>query len=158
LPQEFSSAFAGQTVLIADDDEIVRGLLRALLRVAGLDVVAEASGGERTLAAYRAHRPRIVCLDIDMPGMGGLEVLSQIRAMSAETIVLLISAETTSGNLQKAIADKADGVIAKPFNTARLMSEIERALKRRSGPQPDPGAPPATVQPAGTENGGQRNT
>jgi len=122
---------AGQSVLIADDDEIVRGLLRALLRVAGLNVVAEAANGERALAAYRTHRPQIVCLDIDMPGMDGLEVLSQIRSMSAETIVLMISAETTSENTRKAIADKADGIIAKPFNTARVMSEIHRALQQR---------------------------
>ena len=125
------STVADQTVLIAEDDEIVRGLLRALLRVAGLNVVAEASNGERALAAYRAHRPQIVCLDIDMPGVNGLDVLSQIRSVSAETIVLMISAETTSENTRKAIADKADGIIAKPFNTARVMSEIHRALRQR---------------------------
>lgn len=125
------STVADQTVLIAEDDEIVRGLLRALLRVAGLNVVAEASNGERALAAYRAHRPQIVCLDIDMPGVNGLDVLSQIRSVSAETIVLMISAETTSENTRKAIADKADGIIAKPFNTARVMSETHRALRQR---------------------------
>lgn len=125
------TTLAGQTVLIADDDEIVRGLLRALLRVAGLDVVAEAGNGERALAAYKAHRPQIVCLDIDMPGMNGLEVLSQIRGMSAETIVIVISAETTSENMRKAVADGADGVIAKPFNTARVIAEIQRTLRQR---------------------------
>ena len=134
MAQELKPTLAGLTVLVADDDEIVRGLLRVLLRVAGLNVVAEAANGERTLASYRALRPRIVCLDIEMPGMNGLDVLTQIRAMSAETIVLVISAETTSQNTNKAVAEKADGVIAKPFNTARLISEIERALRRRASP------------------------
>ncbi len=128
---------AGRTAIVADDDEIVRGLLRALLRVAGLEVLAEANSGERTLAAYRKYRPQIVCLDIHMPGMNGLEVLSEIRKMSAETIILIVSAATTEENTRKAIDEKADGIIAKPFNTSRVTSEIERALRQRAAaPQP----------------------
>lgn len=135
------ATLSGRTAIIADDDEIVRGLLRALLRVAGLDVVAETANGERTVAAYTKYRPDIVCLDIDMPGTGGLEVLAQIRAMSAETIILIISAETTQENMRKAIEGKADGVIAKPFNTARVAGALERILKQRIdlGPQGRPG-------------------
>ena len=132
MAPELHRPFAGETVLIVDDDEIVRGLLRALLRVAGLDVVAETASGERALAAFRTHRPQIVCLDIDMPDMNGLEVLSRIRAMSAETIVLMVTAETTEENMRQAIADKANGIIAKPFNTARVMEAIRRALQRAS--------------------------
>jgi two-component system, chemotaxis family, chemotaxis protein CheY len=131
---EKSLTLAGRTAIIADDDEIVRGLLRALLRIAGLDVVAETANGERTVAAYTKYQPDIVCLDIDMPGTGGLEALAQIRAMSAETIILIISAETTQENMRKAIEGKADGVIAKPFNMARVASELERILKQRMDP------------------------
>jgi two-component system, chemotaxis family, chemotaxis protein CheY len=133
--------FAENTVLIADDDQIIRDLLRSMLRTAGLQVLAETSTGERTLAAYKLHRPEIVCLDINMPGMSGLEVLREIRALSAETIVVLITGETTQDNVLKAIEGKADGVIVKPFNRARVMAEIARGLRRReSGKQPEPPA------------------
>lgn len=119
------------TVLIADDDDVTRGMLRSLLRASGLQVVAESASGEQAIAAYRRLRPEIVCLDIDMPGVDGLEVLSQIRALSSEAVVIMISGETTEANTRKAIEAKADGVIAKPFNTARLTQEIERGLRRR---------------------------
>lgn len=132
MEEQKIAILAGRTAIIADDDEIVRGLLRALLRVAGLEVLAEANSGERTLAAYRKHRPQIVCLDIHMPGMNGLDVLSEIRKMSAETIILIVSAATTEENTRKAIDEKADGIIAKPFNMSRVTSEIERALRQRA--------------------------
>ena len=122
---------AGRTVIIADDDDLTRGLLRSLLRVAGLEVVAETGTGERTIAAYERLRPEIVCLDIDMPDLNGLEVLSRIRTMSAETIIIMISGETTAENIRKAVEAKADGVIAKPFNTARLTSTIEQSVRKR---------------------------
>ena len=134
---EESAALVGRTVIIADDDEIVRGLLRALLRVAGMDVVAETANGERTVAAYTKYHPDIVCLDINMPGTDGLEVLAQIRAMSSEAIILIISADTTRENMRKAIDGKADGVIVKPFNTGRVTSELERILKLRADPGPE---------------------
>jgi len=123
-----------RTVMIVDDDDVIRGLLRSLLRVAGLTVVAESAGAERALADYRRLRPEIVCLDIDMPGLDGLAVLGQIRELSQDAIVIMISAETTEGNTRKAIEAKADGVIAKPFTTARVTGAIERALRRRSSP------------------------
>jgi DNA-binding response OmpR family regulator len=71
--------------------------------------------------------------------MNGLEVLREIRALSAETIVVLITGETTQDNVLKAIEGNADGVIVKPFNRARVMAEIARGLRRReSGKQAEP--------------------
>lgn len=120
-----------RTVLIADDDDVTRGLLRSLLRVSGLQVIAECANGERALAEYRRLRPEIVCLDIDMPGVDGLAALSQIRGLSSETVIIMISGETSEGNTRKAIEAKADGVIAKPFTTARVTGAIERGLRQR---------------------------
>ena len=130
-----SKKHADLKVIVADDDEIVRGLLRTLLRIAGYQVVAETSNGERTLEAYNRYHPDIVCLDIDMPGISGLEVLTRIRALSTTTIIIVISAETTLENTQRALTEKADGFIAKPFNMARVLGEIERILRERRGAQ-----------------------
>ena len=120
-----------RTVMLADDDDVTRGLLRSLLRVSGLRVVAESANGERALADYKRLRPDIVCLDIDMPGVDGLTVLGEIRALSADAIIIMISGETSEGNTRKAIEAKADGVIAKPFTTAGVTGAIGRALQRR---------------------------
>src|SRR5579863_1677228 len=87
-----------RSVLLVDDDDVTRGLLRSLLRVSGLRVVGECSSGERALADYQRLRPEIVCLDIDMPGLDGIAVLGRIRELSSDTIVIMISGETSEGN------------------------------------------------------------
>ncbi len=141
MASSIDPAIAERSVIIADDDQIIRDLLRAMLREAGLQVLAESSTGDRAITAYNKYRPQIVCLDINMPGMSGLEVLREIRAMSTEVVIILISGETTQDHLRQAIEAKADGVIVKPFNGARVTAEIGRALRRResaTAAQPPP--------------------
>ena len=127
-----------RSVLIADDDDITRQLLRGTLRSAGLNVIAEASDGARALDLVQRLKPEIVCLDIDMPELSGLEVLAKIREDKSNTIVLMITGATTGDNVRGAIASGADGIVAKPFNTAKIVAAIERALSR---PAQDVGTP-----------------
>ena len=61
------SSLTGKTVVIADDDEVSRTLLRGVLVKSGMQVLAEASDGTEALAAFEQHRPQVVCLDIEMP-------------------------------------------------------------------------------------------
>lgn len=122
----------GKTVVIADDEDVSRALLRGVLVKAGLEVLAEVADGTQALAAFEQHRTQVVCLDIEMPGMSGLEVLAKIRATNQPVVVLVISAITTEANVLAAKEASADGVLAKPFNTARVAQEIERALARVS--------------------------
>ncbi len=122
--------------MIVDDDDVTRGLLRSLLRTIGLEVLGEAGNGARAMAVIQKHRPQIVCLDIDMPGLSGLDVLAQIRASGRDVVVLMITAMTTEANVRAAMEAKADGVIAKPFSTARVAQEIERALARSRANKP----------------------
>ena len=125
-----TSPIKDRTVVIADDDEVTRSLLRGLLRTAGLNVVGEAADGARALDMIRKKKPQIICLDIEMPEMSGLEVLAKIREETAPAIVLMITAATTGENVRSAIAGHADGIIAKPFNTAKIIGELERAIAR----------------------------
>jgi two-component system, chemotaxis family, chemotaxis protein CheY len=119
-----------RSIVIIDDDDITRELLRGILRSAGLRVIGEGSDGVRAVDLYQKLKPEIVCLDIDMPGMNGLEALAKLREISADVIVLMITAATTADNVRKAISAKASGIIAKPFNTAKIVAEIERAIGR----------------------------
>src|SRR6478735_235066 len=96
-----STALANRTVLVADDDPIMRELLASMLSAAGLQVIGQAWNAERTVQLYRKIRPDIVCLDIGMPGQDGLQALTSIRALDPSAIVLVISAETTAENVQR---------------------------------------------------------
>ena len=128
-----ANSVKNRTVIIADDDDLTRNLLRNLLRTAGLKVVGEAADGARALEAFQKAKPEIVCLDIEMPELNGLEVLAKIREHDANVIVLMITAATSGDNVRSAIAGRADGIIAKPFNTTKIIGEMERALTRAAG-------------------------
>jgi two-component system, chemotaxis family, chemotaxis protein CheY len=130
-----TSPIKNRTVILADDDDVTRYLLRGLLRASGLRVVGEASDGAQALDMVRKLKPEIVCLDIEMPEMNGLEVLAKIREESVPAIVLMITAATSGDNVRSAIAGHADGIIAKPFNTAKIVGELERAIARSKAKQ-----------------------
>jgi two-component system chemotaxis response regulator CheY len=125
-----SNSIKNRSVLIADDDDVTRSLLRNLLRTAGLRIVGEAADGARAFEAFQKFKPEIVCLDIEMPELSGLEVLAKIRENNTEVIVLMITAATSGENVRSAIAGRADGIIAKPFNTTKILGEMERAITR----------------------------
>ena len=124
----------GMTVVVADDDAITRGLLCAVLRSIGMDVQDEARDGTRALASTQKLRPSVLCLDIEMPGLSGLDALQKLRETDKQTIVLMITGATTEDNVRAAIAGGADGVIAKPFSAGKLVDEMQRALARRGRP------------------------
>lgn len=120
-----------RTVLIADDDDTARGLLKNVLSASGLDVIAEVADGKQALSETKRLMPEIVCLDIDMPLMSGLDVLARLRVDNNKLIALIITASPTAQNVREAIQVKADGVIAKPFNQQKIKMEIERAVARK---------------------------
>lgn len=124
-------AIKGRSVVVADDDDMSRALLRGLLRRVGMEVVEEARDGAKAFAAFEKHQPQVVCLDVQMPDMSGLDVLRKIREQNKEIIVLLFSASPTAENVRAAMDAGADGFIAKPFSADRIANAIERAQKRR---------------------------
>jgi CheY-like chemotaxis protein len=120
-----------RTVLIADDDDTARNLLKNVLTSSGMNVIAEVADGKQALSEAKRLLPEVVCLDIDMPLMSGLDVLARLRVDNSKLIALIITASPTAQNVREAIQVKADGVIAKPFNQQKIRSEIERAAARK---------------------------
>lgn len=119
------------SVLIADDDEDIRALVSTILTKAGFRAEA-VDGGVPALAAARRVAPHIIVLDVRMPDMSGLEVCRQLKAHSdtADSPVLLISAESSTEDVAAAYAAGCDDYLPKPFSPRELVHRVDQLLAR----------------------------
>src|SRR4030065_2763291 len=107
--------FDKKKVLIADDDSILRELLKGILRTAGHIVVGEASNGEQAIAMVEKTSRDVLCLDIHMPKMDGMQCLEALKASVPQLTIIMISGEATLQVVQGALSKGASGFIVKPF-------------------------------------------
>lgn len=114
-------------VLVVDDQKEVLGFFQDVLKQHGYDVLA-ASNGEQALRTYREHRPSFTITDITMPGMSGLDLLRQIKALNAEAAVMLM---TGAGSEQYAIEALRCGAV-NYFNKPLDINELINTLNRYS--------------------------
>jgi DNA-binding response OmpR family regulator len=117
------------TVLICDDEPSLRELIRISLD--GPYSFAEADDGEKSLEIARRLRPDVVILDMMMPRLSGLEVLSAIRGdqMLAETAVIVLTAQPSTKD--EALRCGADIVMVKPFEPEAITAAVEEVLAGR---------------------------
>ncbi len=125
-----------QSVLVVEDTEEISELVRTVLRRAGMDVRAVASGAE-ALAEVRRAAPDVVVLDLGLPDADGTEVCRQIRAGS-ECYVLMLTARAEEVDLLIGLAVGADGYMAKPFSPRELVARVQAMLRRPRVPAPQP--------------------
>ncbi|SFL71177.1 response regulator transcription factor [Geodermatophilus ruber] len=125
-----------QSVLVVEDTEEIRELVCTVLRKAGMDVRAVASGTE-ALAEVRRQVPDVVVLDLGLPDADGTEVCRQIRAES-ECYVLMLTARAEEVDLLIGLAVGADGYMAKPFSPRELVARVQAMLRRPRVPAPRP--------------------
>ena len=118
------------TVMVVDDDPILRSLTTGILRNAEYDVVAECSSGEAALKQIPEIKPGLVLLDINLPDSDGITLIDMIQAVGNPVIVMM-SGEATMGRVRAALGKGARGFVVKPFNAARLLGSLETALKDR---------------------------
>jgi two-component system phosphate regulon response regulator OmpR len=129
------------SVLIVDDDPVVRDLLCRFLRARGLDVsvLHDGSGLRRRLDL---ERPSIVVLDIMMPNTDGLQALRQLRAAGDDIPVIFVTACGSVTDKVAGLESGADDYLAKPFDPRELLARIETVLRRRAplASKPEPRA------------------
>jgi two-component system response regulator DesR len=114
-------------VLLAEDQAMVRGALAALLALEGdIEVVAEVARGDEVVAAVRAHRPDVVLLDIELPGVDGLTLAGALRAEPCR--VLILTTFGRPGYLRRAMESGAAGFLLKDAPAAELAVAIRRAV------------------------------
>ena len=124
-----------RTILVVDDDDGLRELVRIHLEHEGYDVV-QASNGLQGVEGVRVHRPDAVVLDVMMPELDGLEACARIREFSPVPIMML-TAKVQSEDVITGLDRGADDYLLKPFNMAELAARI-RALLRRVPPSSRP--------------------
>ncbi len=118
-------------VLIVDDNDMMRSLLRGILRNGGHNVIGEASNAPTAIEMANRLKPDIVCLDIVMPGeMDGVEALVEIKKDRTQTQVVMITGNADQDTVQEAINNGASGFIVKPFNAARVLDTLEIIMRR----------------------------
>lgn len=114
-------------ILIVDDNDLMRALLRGILRNADYHIIGEARNGAVALELVERDKPDIICMDVMMPEMDGLEALQNIKAAHPEIIVVMITGNPSVENVQESIRGGANGFIIKPFNAAKVLDTLERA-------------------------------
>ena len=120
---------AAVTVVVADDEAIIRLDLKEILEDAGYQVVAETGRGDEAIDLILEHEPDVAILDIKMPGIDGIEVARRI-ADSSSTAVLLLTAFSQRDLIQEAREAGVAAYLVKPYRKGELIPAIESVLAR----------------------------
>ncbi len=118
------------TILVCDDEEIMRDVLETILSSAGYKVDL-AKTGEEAIAAYEDKTYDVVLMDVSMPGMGGLTALEQIVKMDEDAVILMITAYATFDTAISAWEKGAEGIIRKPFQNEQILALVARGIRKR---------------------------
>jgi CheY-like chemotaxis protein len=127
----------GAPILIVDDNPVNMALVSFILGKRGHEVRV-ASSGEEALALLQSFRPRLILMDLQMPGIDGFEVARRLKANPAtRTItVVAVTAYAMRGDEERALQAGCDGYLSKPIDTRTLPETVERFLagEAASGP------------------------
>lgn len=115
-------------ILVVDDEPQVRRVMRTTLTAEGY-TISEARNGEEALERFRSQVPDIILLDVNMPGMDGLEACRQIRKTSDVPIIML-TVRSAERDKVLALDVGADDYVVKPFGMQELLARIRAALRR----------------------------
>ena len=115
-------------ILLVDDNDLMRTLLRGILRSESCQVVGEAKNGLIALDLIERVLPDVVFLDVMMPEIDGLEALQNIKEKHPEIRVIMITGNPSVENVQESIQGGASGFIVKPFNTAKVLDTLHKTL------------------------------
>lgn len=119
----------GQRILIVDDHAMVRQGLRQLLEKHGYSIAGEAVTGEEACAAWRSLIPALVLMDMEMPGIGGLEAMKRILAQDARARVVIYSMYTDAIHATRALQGGARGYIGKAEAPELLLEAVRLVLR-----------------------------
>jgi two-component system KDP operon response regulator KdpE len=127
-------------ILLVDDESAIRRALRPPLVELGF-IVVEASRGEDALQMLRGGGFDVVLLDVNMPGIGGIETLRRMRALAPRLPILMLTVRDAEEEKVEALELGADDYVTKPFSTRELIARIRTAVRRVQAPERAEDAP-----------------
>jgi two-component system nitrate/nitrite response regulator NarL len=116
-------------VLLVDDHEIYRAGLRGLLEEQGIDIVGEAANGEDALQLVEGKHPSVVIMDLNMPGIGGIEATRQIATVAPLTRVIMLTVSSAAPDITDAVLAGACGYLLKSATTQEIVAGIGAAAR-----------------------------
>jgi two-component system cell cycle response regulator DivK len=121
---------AGEKILLVEDNEVNRRLAGFLLRSQGYQVI-EATSARAAFDMIPNNRPDLIVMDIQLPGMDGLEATTKIKAepTTAKIPVIAVTSYAMAGDREKALAAGCSGYVTKPIDKTIFLAEISRHLK-----------------------------
>jgi two-component system, OmpR family, KDP operon response regulator KdpE len=127
------------TILVVDDESAIRRVLRSTLSRGGY-VVTEAQSGEEAIESVRKEKPELILLDVNLPGMSGVEACREIRRFGDVPIIML-TVRGAERDKVLALDAGADDYVVKPFGMEELLARIRAGLRRQASKD----SPPAFV-------------
>ena len=124
---------AGERVLIVDDNPTNLKLVAYLVRAHAYDVHT-ATDAEAALEGIRLHRPRLILMDLQLPGVDGLELTRKLKTDPAtrDIVIVAVTADAMKGDQERAMAAGCDDYVTKPIDTRTLPQLIARHLGERA--------------------------
>jgi len=116
-------------ILVVEDERSIQTIVRTYLESAGFQVIC-VDDGLTALAAAREHRPDLLILDLNLPGMDGIEVAVRLRQES-DVYILMLTARSEEADRVAGLRIGADDYLTKPFSPRELVARVEAILRRR---------------------------
>lgn len=117
----------GKRVLLCDDAQVIRVMLKRILVEGGYSVVGEAANGEQAVSLYRQLKPDLVFMDITMPEMNGIDAVRTIKKEDPQAKIIMCSAMGQKSHVLAAVEAGARNFIIKPFESQKVL-EVANAV------------------------------
>lgn len=124
------------TILVVDNEAQIRRVLRTILSSHGYSVL-EARGGEESIEKVREEKVDLILLDVNMPGMSGIEACAEIRR-SCDAPIIMLTVRNSERDKVQALDSGADDYVVKPFGADELMARVRAALRRAASTEAPP--------------------
>ncbi len=106
--------------VICDDSAVMRRILSEILKKENFEVVAEAPHGVEAISVCKVHKPNLLLLDIAMPGLDGIETLKEIKKLSADIKVVMVTSLDTQEMMIEALRNGAENYVTKPYQAEKI--------------------------------------
>ena len=117
-------------IVIVDDSDFSRSLIRKMLTEEGIQIVGEANGAEAALKVIKAENPNVVITDIVMPDISGIELTEKITQGNGNIAVIVVSSLSQEHIVLEAIGAGASDFIAKPIQKQQLIDSLEKIISQ----------------------------